>query len=45
MATYKCFFCGKQATNKTLEKRFLCPHCGGKIFFKPRQQIKKIKAV
>ena len=44
MATYKCFNCGKQVTHKSLEKRFTCPVCGSKIFFKPRKSIAKIKA-
>jgi len=44
MATYKCFKCGKKITDKDLEKRFVCPSCGGKIFFKPRTKVKKIKA-
>jgi len=45
MATYKCFKCGKKTTNKNLEKRFLCVHCGAKIFYKPRERVVKIKAV
>lgn len=45
MATYKCFKCGKQITNKALEKRFTCPTCGSKIFFKPRLHVSKIKAI
>jgi DNA-directed RNA polymerase subunit RPC12/RpoP len=45
MVNYKCFFCGKQISNKNLEKRFVCTACGGKIFFKPRTKITKIKAV
>jgi len=45
MAIYKCFKCGKKITNKALEKRFLCPYCGSKIFYKPRMHIAKIKAV
>jgi len=45
MVNYKCFFCGKQISNKSLEKRFVCPTCGGKIFFKPRTKVTKIKAV
>lgn len=45
MAQYKCFKCGKTITSKILEKRFVCPSCGFKIFFKPRSQIVKIKAV
>ncbi len=45
MAQYKCFDCGKQISSKALEKRFVCPHCGSKIFYKPRMQSVKIKAV
>jgi len=45
MAQYKCFNCGKPLTSKILEKRFVCPHCGSKIFYKPRAAIVKVKAV
>ena len=45
MAAYKCFHCGKVITSKVLEKRFVCPSCNSKIFYKPRKQIVKIKAV
>ncbi|MEK6933443.1 MAG: DNA-directed RNA polymerase subunit P [Nanoarchaeota archaeon] len=45
MAQYKCFHCGKPISSKVLEKRFVCPTCGSKIFYKPRLQIVKIKAV
>lgn len=45
MATYKCFKCGKKITSSQLEKRFLCPFCGSKIFYKPRKDLAKIKAV
>ena len=44
MAQYKCFNCGKAITNKILEKRFVCPNCNAKIFYKPRTQIVKLKA-
>jgi len=44
MALYKCFKCEKKITNKHLEKRFICPYCGSKIFFKVRTKIKKVKA-
>lgn len=44
MAIYKCFSCGKQISHKTLEKRFVCPTCGSKIFYKPRKDITKVKA-
>lgn len=45
MAAYKCFSCGKKLTSAQLGKRFLCPFCGSKIFYKPRKHIAKIKAV
>ncbi|HLA23514.1 MAG TPA: DNA-directed RNA polymerase subunit P [Candidatus Nanoarchaeia archaeon] len=45
MANYKCFKCEKKISNKNLDKRFTCPNCGGKIFYKPREQVKKVKAV
>ncbi|PIN88668.1 DNA-directed RNA polymerase subunit P [Candidatus Pacearchaeota archaeon CG10_big_fil_rev_8_21_14_0_10_35_13] len=45
MATYKCFKCGKKIVHKNLEERFVCPSCGGNIFFKPRKVSKKIKAI
>jgi len=45
MAQYKCFHCGKSITSKILEKRFVCPHCGSKIFYKPRTHVVKVKAV
>jgi DNA-directed RNA polymerase subunit RPC12/RpoP len=45
MATYKCFKCGKKITSTALDKRFLCPHCRSKIFYKPRKNVVKIKAV
>lgn len=44
MVTYKCFKCEKAITSKVLEKRFVCPHCGSKIFFKPRTKVKTIKS-
>ena len=45
MVTYKCFKCGKVITDKALEKRFVCIACGGKIFYKPRKVVTKIKAI
>jgi DNA-directed RNA polymerase subunit RPC12/RpoP len=44
MVTYKCFKCGKKIVSKALEKRFVCPSCGSKIFYKPRTKIKKVKS-
>ncbi|MFA5953874.1 MAG: DNA-directed RNA polymerase subunit P [Candidatus Pacearchaeota archaeon] len=45
MAKYKCFKCEKEIDSKDLKKRFVCPFCGSKIFFKPRTKVKKIKAI
>ena len=45
MATYKCFNCGKQVSDKGLEKRFTCQYCNSKIFFKPRKKIVRVKAI
>lgn len=44
MAQYKCFHCGKKIKSADLEKRFVCPDCGSKIFFKPRTKMKTVKA-
>ena len=45
MPTYKCFKCEKKILDSNLEKRFVCPSCGSKIFYKPRTRVKKVKAV
>ncbi|MEK6914187.1 MAG: DNA-directed RNA polymerase subunit P [Nanoarchaeota archaeon] len=45
MTSYKCFKCGKKITSLALGKRFLCPNCRYKIFYKPRTHVVKIKAV
>ena len=45
MAQYKCFKCEKAISSKVLDKRFVCPNCGSKIFYKPRSQIAKLKAI
>ncbi len=44
MAQYKCFKCNKTISSRVLDKRFVCPACGSKIFFKPRTHIVKLKA-
>jgi len=44
MVTYKCFKCEKEIKEEDLKKRFVCPNCGSKIFFKPREKVKTIKA-
>lgn len=43
MTKYKCFKCAKKITNKNLDKRFVCPGCGSKIFYKPRTKLKEVK--
>lgn len=45
MATYKCFKCSKAIKDTNLDKRFVCPKCGSKIFYKPREALKKVKAI
>jgi len=45
MVTYKCFQCGAKVTNASLEKRFVCPNCGSRIFYKPRSKMKTVKAI
>lgn len=45
MVEYKCFNCAHKIKSEALEKRFVCPKCGGKIFYKPRDKKKKVKAV
>ena len=37
--------CGKQVSSKALEKRFACPSCNSRIFYKPRKHLTKVKAV
>jgi DNA-directed RNA polymerase subunit RPC12/RpoP len=44
MVVYKCFKCGRKIKSEELSKRFVCPNCGSKIFFKSRVKVKKIKA-
>ncbi|MBT3404762.1 DNA-directed RNA polymerase subunit P [archaeon] len=45
MVEYKCFKCGHKIESEDLNKRFVCPECGSKIFNKPRTKVKKIKAI
>lgn len=44
MAVYKCFDCEEKINSEDLEKRFVCPHCGSRIFYKPRTKMKTVKA-
>jgi DNA-directed RNA polymerase subunit RPC12/RpoP len=45
MSSYKCFQCGNKIKSDDLKKRFVCPECGSRIFFKPRTKMKTIKAI
>ena len=45
MSTYKCFKCERKIQSVNLDKRFVCPHCGSKIFYKPRKRVRIVKAV
>lgn len=44
MVKYKCFKCSSEIDVEDLNKRFVCPKCGSKIFYKPRTKVKKVKA-
>lgn len=43
MVSYKCLECGMKVKLEDLEKRFVCPNCGSKVFFKPRVKEKVVK--
>ncbi len=45
MVVYKCFNCGEELKSEELEKRFVCPNCNSRIFFKPRTKMKTVKAI
>jgi DNA-directed RNA polymerase subunit RPC12/RpoP len=44
MVEYKCFKCEEKIDSEKLDKRFVCPNCGSRIFYKPRTKVKTIKA-
>lgn len=43
MAEYKCFKCKQKIESTELDKRFVCPNCGSKVFYKPRTKVKTVK--
>ncbi len=45
MTKYKCFKCEAEIDSADLDKRFVCPKCGSKIFYKPRTKVKLVKAI
>ncbi len=44
MAVYKCFKCNSSIKSEDLDKRFLCPKCGSRIFYKPRTKMKTVSS-
>jgi len=45
MKAYKCFKCGREIKTTDLDKRFVCPICGSKIFYKSTAKTKTVKAI
>jgi DNA-directed RNA polymerase subunit RPC12/RpoP len=45
MTKYKCFKCEAETESSELDKRFVCKECGSKIFYKPREKVKTVKAI
>lgn len=45
MTVYKCFKCGAKIKSSDLDKRFVCPECNSRIFYKPRNKIKTVEAI
>lgn len=41
---YKCFDCNKVVNTEYLRKKIRCPYCGGKVLFKQRLVLTKVKA-
>lgn len=44
MTVYKCFDCMEKIKSPDLEKRFVCPNCGSRVFYKPRTKMKVVKS-
>ncbi|MEK6819708.1 MAG: DNA-directed RNA polymerase subunit P [Nanoarchaeota archaeon] len=42
MTNYKCFKCEKKILSANLDKRFVCSHCGSKIFYKPMTKVNNV---
>jgi|TARA_Y100000031_G_C8124403_1_gene339776 DNA-directed RNA polymerase subunit RPC12/RpoP len=41
---YVCFDCGKKVEDEYLTTKVRCPYCGGKVLYKDRRTVNKIKA-
>ncbi|MFH1276651.1 MAG: DNA-directed RNA polymerase subunit P [Candidatus Woesearchaeota archaeon] len=41
---YLCFDCGKKVEEEYIKSRVRCQYCGGKVLYKDRRTVVKIKA-
>ena len=41
---YVCFDCGKKVGDEYTKTKVRCPYCGGKILYKDRRTVNKVKA-
>jgi len=41
---YVCFDCGKKVEDEYTKTKVRCPYCGGKILYKDRRTVNKVKA-
>ena len=41
---YLCFDCGKKVDDEYTTTKIRCPYCGGKILYKDRRNVNKVKA-
>ncbi|MBT3836086.1 DNA-directed RNA polymerase subunit P [Candidatus Woesearchaeota archaeon] len=41
---YLCFDCGKKVDDEYTRTKVRCPYCGGKILYKDRRTVAKVKA-
>ena len=44
MVEYVCFNCGRTIDSNSMRRKVRCPYCGGRIFYKPRRTVTKVKA-
>ncbi|MDO8511612.1 MAG: DNA-directed RNA polymerase subunit P [Nanoarchaeota archaeon] len=41
---YICFDCGKKVEDEYTRVKIRCPYCGGKVLYKDRRTVVKVKA-
>ncbi|HLC97748.1 DNA-directed RNA polymerase subunit P [Candidatus Woesearchaeota archaeon] len=41
---YVCFDCGKHVEDEYTKTKVRCPYCGGKVLYKDRRTVTKVKA-